>query len=137
MPVSIQKERELRRRMERLGVHEEEIEESFVRSSGAGGQKVNKSSTCVLLVHRPTGIHVKCQKERSQALNRFFARRLLLEKIERKIRGERSVEEERIAKIRRQKRRRSKRAQEKILAQKRHQAEKKSRRGPIKPSDFE
>ena len=65
-----------------LGVREADIEESFVRSGGHGGQNVNKTSTCVMLVHRPTGVQVKCQETRQQGLNRFIARRLLLDKIE-------------------------------------------------------
>ncbi|MBI4209229.1 MAG: peptide chain release factor-like protein [Deltaproteobacteria bacterium] len=131
-PVSPAKAKLLAEKMERLGVREEDVEESFVRSSGAGGQKVNKTSSCVVLLHRPTGIQVKCQQERSQALNRFLARRLLLDKIEEKILGAWSAEQQRIAKIRRQKRRRSKRAKEKLLADKRFQAEKKTLRKSIK-----
>ena len=80
-PVSPKKEKQLSERMQALGVRERDIEEQFVRSSGAGGQKVNKVSTCVLLHHRPSGVRVKCQEERSQALNRFLARRILLGKI--------------------------------------------------------
>ena len=87
MPVSSEKEKALASRMEALGVSEQDFEETFVRSSGPGGQKVNKSSSCVHLVHIPTGLSVKCQRERSQALNRFLARRLLLDKIERRQKG--------------------------------------------------
>ena len=83
MPVSSDKEKAIAARMMELGVAENDFEESFVRSSGPGGQKVNKSSSCVYLVHIPTGLAVKCQRERSQSLNRFLARRLLLDKIER------------------------------------------------------
>src|SRR3990172_13115812 len=79
--VSEEKDRWLRERMETLGIQEKDIEEKFIRSSGSGGQKVNKASTCVYLRHIPTGIEVKCMKERSQALNRFFARRELVERI--------------------------------------------------------
>jgi len=131
--VSPEKEKKLIRRMRALGVRERDLEEEFVRSSGAGGQKVNKTSTCVMLHHRPTGIRVKCQKERSQALNRFLARRILLDKIEAKLAGARSAEEQRIEKIRRQKRRRSRRAKLRLLADKRRQAEKKSLRASVRP----
>jgi len=120
--------------MRRLGVRPEDLVESFVRSSGPGGQKVNKTSTCVVLLHRPTGFKVKCQTERSQALNRFLARRMLLDKIERHRLGVISAEKQRIEKIRRQKRRRSRRAKARMLAEKRYQAEKKALRAPIKPS---
>ena len=123
--LSQRKEKTLHDRMERLGINESDIIERFIRSSGAGGQKVNKTSTCVYLKHIPSGIEVKCQKERSQALNRFLARRILTDKIEQVQLGEKSKEEQRIAKIKRQKRKRSKRAKEKILKIKKIQSEKK------------
>src|SRR2546430_6156194 len=115
-PVSPEKEDQLGRRMAALGVRESDLEETFVRSGGHGGQNVNKTATCVMLQHRPTGLQVKCQTTRQQALNRFLARRLLLDKIETQQKGFVSAERERIEKIRRQKRKRSRRAQEKILA---------------------
>ena len=127
--VSSEKEAALRERMDRLGVSENDFRETFVRSSGPGGQKVNKTSSCVCLVHVPTGLSVKCQQERSQALNRFLARRLLLDRIERIQTGMLSAEKQRIEKIRRQKRRRSRRARENILEQKHIRSEKKSLRG--------
>jgi peptide chain release factor len=135
--VSPGKEKSLLERMQALGVREQDIEEQFVRSSGAGGQKVNKTSSCVVLCHRPTGIRVKCQQERSQALNRFLARRILLDKIETKLRGAESAEQQEIARIRRQKRKRSRRAKLKLLADKRHHAEKKSSRAGVRPEHYE
>ena len=135
--ASSEKEKSLLQRMAALGVREQEIEEQFVRSSGAGGQKVNKTSSCVALCHRPTGIRVKCQQERSQALNRFLARRILLDKIEAMLRGTESAAQREIARIRRQKRRRSRRAKLKLLADKRHQAEKKSSRAAVRPEHYD
>lgn len=126
--VSSEKERALLDKMEHLGIQEGDIVERFVRSRGHGGQNVNKVSTCVYLKHLPTGVEVKCQQERSQALNRFFARRILVQKIEDQILGKESAEQQRIAKIKRQKRKRSKRAQEKVLHLKHLQSEKKKTR---------
>ncbi|QXE90377.1 peptide chain release factor family protein [Geomonas subterranea] len=80
--VSEEKNRWLKGKMEQLGVAEKDLEERFVHASGRGGQHVNKSSSCVYLKHIPTGLEVKCMESRSQSLNRFLARRLLLEKIE-------------------------------------------------------
>ena len=131
MPISSEKEKALLERMARLGVVESDLRETFVRSSGPGGQKVNKTSTCVQLVHVPTGMTVKCQRERSQAMNRFLARRLLLDRIERLQKGVVEAERERVEKIRRQKRKRSKRAREKMLEAKRRQSEKKGLRAKI------
>jgi protein subunit release factor B len=130
-PVSPKTQAALQERMRRLGVREEDLDESFVRSGGPGGQNVNKVSTCVVLRHRPSGLEVRCQQERSQALNRFLARRVLLNRLEAKRLGRLSAEAARIAKLRRQKRKRSKRAQEKVLASKKLQARKKSLRGPV------
>jgi protein subunit release factor B len=129
-PASINKEKQeaLRQRMEALRIFEKDIVEKFIRSSGRGGQKVNKASTCVYLKHIPTGIEVKCQRERYQSLNRFLARRILADKIEAKIKGEESEEQQRIAKIRRQKRKRSKRAKLKMLEEKKKQSQKKEAR---------
>jgi len=134
--VSPEKQDVLRLRMERLGIREQDLVEKFIRSSGKGGQKVNKASTCVYLKHIPTGIEVKCQEERSQSLNRFLARRILADKIEKMILGKISAEEQRIEKIRRQKRKRSKRARLKMLeAKKKHGEIKKSRTFRPGPED--
>ena len=108
-PVSEEKNRWLQERMETLGIHEKDIEEKFIRSSGKGGQKVNKTSTCVYLRHIPTGIEVKWMRERSQSLNRFLARRELVRRIER-LSGRSAPEEIQIEKARKQKSKRKKRA---------------------------
>ena len=108
-PVSEEKNRWLKERMEVLGIREKDIEEKFVRSSGRGGQKVNKTSTCVYLRHIPTGIEVKCMKERSQSLNRFLARRELVEKIS-KMSGQITSDGIKMERMRRQKAKRKKRA---------------------------
>lgn len=126
--VNLVKEKTLRERMETLGIKETDIIERFVRSQGHGGQNVNKTATCVYLKHIPTGIEVKCQQERSQSLNRFLARRILLNKIEKLLLGKESLEEQRIEKMRRQKRRRSKKAKEKVLHLKHLQSQKKRER---------
>ncbi len=130
-PVSPDKAEQLARRMAALGVSEAEIEESFVRSGGHGGQNVNKTATCVMLLHRPTGQQVKCQATRQQGLNRFIARRQLLDKIEAARTGRVAAERARIEKIRRQKRRRSRRAKQRMLADKSHHAAKKEARRPV------
>lgn len=122
--------------MESLNIREEDIEESFIRSGGKGGQHVNKTSTCVYLKHIPTGIEVKCQEERSQAMNRYRARVILSNKIEQLIKGKESAEIQRIEKIRRQKRKRSKRAKEKMLAEKKITGEKKKLRGPVVDNNY-
>jgi protein subunit release factor B len=107
--VSEEKNRWLKERMGALHIHEKDIEEKFIRSSGRGGQKVNKTSTCVYLKHFPTGIEVKLMRERSQALNRFLARRELVKRIE-KLSGQLTSDDVRINKAKRQKAKRRKRA---------------------------
>ncbi len=132
-PVSPDKAAQLAQRMAALGVREADLEETFVRSGGHGGQNVNKTATCVMLRHRPTGLQVKCQATRQQGLNRFLARRLLLDKIEEQRTGRVMAERARVEKIRRQKRRRSRRTRQRMLADKAHQAAKKELRRGVHP----
>ncbi|MEN6447970.1 MAG: peptide chain release factor-like protein, partial [Syntrophaceae bacterium] len=104
--ISPEKIRSLEERMRDLGIQERDIEEKFIRAQGRGGQKVNKSSSCVYLKHLPTGIEVKCQKARTQAMNRFFARRALADKVEEKLQGRASPAAHKADKIRKQKHKR-------------------------------
>ena len=134
--MSPEKIRALDEKMARLGIKEADIQERFIRSGGPGGQNVNKVSTCVYLKHLPTGTEVKCQRERSQALNRYLARRILVKKIENALLGRESEEEQQREKIRRQKRKRSKRAKEKVLELKHIQSKKKEARS-FKPDSSE
>ena len=110
--VSEAKNKWLRERMAALGIREEDLEEKFIRSSGKGGQHVNKTSSCVWLKHLPSGIEVKCMEERSQSMNRFFARRELAERIE-ALAGHPTRRSVAAEKIRKQKAKRKKRASDK------------------------
>lgn len=111
--ISPEKQEALKRRMVELGISEEDIEEQFIRARGRGGQKVNKTACCVRLLHRPTGIEVRCEESRSQASNRFFARRLLVARMEQQLLGTESPAEKERERIRRQKQRRQRRARHK------------------------
>ncbi len=126
--VREEKKRALEKQMRKFNVCERDLLEKFIRARGPGGQTLNKVATCVYLKHIPSGFEVKMQKARSQALNRFLARRELVRKIKNHILGKESEEEKRRQKIRRAKQRRSRRAKKKMLEQKRAQAQKKQLR---------
>jgi peptide chain release factor len=119
---------ELEKRMEKLGIQESDLIEKFILGSGSGGQKINKTSSCVYLKHVPSGIEVKCQKDRSREMNRYYARKELCEKIEEIVLHTQSEKQKKIEKIRRQKRRRSRKSKEKMLAEKKNHSEKKALR---------
>ncbi len=112
--VTKKKEEELYSKMESLSIFEDDIEEKFIKSSGKGGQNVNKNSTCVQLKHLPSGVIVKYQKERTQNLNRFFARRALIQKIDEQVNGTKSVEYLKREKLIKQKQKRKKRTKQKL-----------------------
>lgn len=114
-----------------LQIHPEDIEEHFTRASGPGGQKVNKTESCVELLHKPTGVKVKVQKHREQSSNRTSAYKLLILKIEEHIKGAESEMQKKIFKKRKQKQRRSRRSKEKMLEEKHHRSEVKEARKKI------
>ena len=125
----------LHERMEELGIREEDLIEKFVLGSGKGGQKVNKTASCVYLKHIPTQIEIKCQQDRSREMNRFLARRELCEQVASKIHKEKTAKQQLIEKIRRQKKKRSRRSKEKILQEKKKRSETKSYRSTPKHED--
>lgn len=127
-PVSQTKKNALAARMLTLGIRAPELEEKFILGSGKGGQKVNKTSSCVYLRHHPTGLEVKCGRTRFREQNRFLARRELCDRLEARQHGEQNARRQAIEKIRRQKRRRSRRQKERMLGDKRLQGLKKTRR---------
>lgn len=129
--ITQEKWEKLYEQMTALGVREEDLTENFIRGSGSGGQKINKTSSCVQLRHAPSGIEIKCQSSRLQSSNRFFARRDLCEKLQDIRLGTQSSRRQEQEKIRRQKRRRSRRAKNKMLEGKHRQAEKKALRRPV------
>jgi len=135
--VSVERAKELRRTMLRMKIFEKDIKEAFIRSSGPGGQNVNKVSTCVVLLHHPTGIQVKSQQERSQGLNRYKARCRLIAKIEQEQKvAQRKIISDR-EKKKRQNRKRPKALKEKILEGKKQQSQKKKARRRIRTHKLE
>lgn len=125
------KREQLQARMTTLGIAEADLIEKFVQGSGSGGQKINKTSSCVYLKHAPSGREIKCQKTRSLSLNRYYARVELCEQIEEEILGEKSKRQQEIEKIRRQKRRRSRKQRAKMLDDKHKHSEKKDLRKAV------
>jgi len=125
----------LEQRMAAIGITEGDLLEKFVRGSGAGGQKINKTSNCVFLKHLPTGVCIKCQMDRSRELNRFLARRELCQQLEHIRDGKASAKTQAIEKMRRQKRQRSRRSKQRSVADKRLLSEKKSLRRPPSASN--
>jgi peptide chain release factor len=130
MAITKEKLQELANRMERCDIREEDLIEKFILGSGKGGQKINKTASCVYLKHLPTGLAVKCQRERSRELNRYIARKELCEKLESLIFKEKSEKQQQFEKIRRQKRRRSRKQKEKMLQDKKHRGSLKMERRP-------
>ncbi len=128
--ISSNKWQKLRERMTELNIEESDIQEKFILGSGHGGQKIQKTASCVYLKHIPTGMEIKCQDSRLRDQNRYFARRRLCEKIDEKINAEKSEKQQAYEKIRRQKRKRSRRAKQKILNEKHQRATTKNMRKP-------
>jgi len=129
--VNLNKERLLQERMLKLGIRESDLRETFIRGSGHGGQKINKTSSCVHLLHAPSGLQIKCQQTRARALNRFLARRELCDRIEERILGAQSARQQEMEKIRRRKRRRGRRQRAAMLEAKHLHSLKKQSRGPV------
>lgn len=135
--VSTEKKEQLQKLMESVGVCETDLTEKFILGSGSGGQKVNKTASCVYLRHVPTGEEIKCQATRSRELNRYYARKLLCDRLDEKQRGAQSKRQQETEKIRRQKRRRSRRQKERMLEAKHQHSERKQRRAKVNPRDHE
>ncbi|NGX49517.1 MAG: Peptide chain release factor 1 [Candidatus Anoxychlamydiales bacterium] len=132
--MSIKKEKidALKNKMKLLNINEKDLVEKFILGSGRGGQKIQKTHSCVYLKHLPTGIEIKCQKDRSRALNRYYARKELVSKIEEKLFKEKSEKQKKIFKIKKQKKRRSRKAKQKMFEEKKKLSKKKQLRKPPK-----
>lgn len=129
--ITLNKWKQLNNQMQQLNIAESDLVEKFIIGSGHGGQKLQKTASCVYLKHIPTGLEIKCQKSRMREENRFHARRRLIEKIEEQLFEKKSQHQQEVEKIRRQKRRRSRRSKLKMLADKKqHAGVKKLRKTP-------
>ena len=132
-PLTSDKLAAMEQRLTALGIAEADLLEKFVRGSGAGGQKINKTSNCVFLKHLPTGVCIKCQMDRSREMNRFLARRELCEQLEAIREGKAVARTQAIEKMRRTNRPRSRNSKNRSVADKRNLSQKKSmRRSPSK-----
>ncbi len=129
--LSSDKDERLRQRMAELGIEESALIEKFVLGSGPGGQKINKTASCVFLSYPPEGIELKCQRTRSLALNRYYARWELCERLAERREGERSLRQQQQERIRRQKQRRTRRQKARMVETKRRQGAKKALRGSV------
>jgi peptide chain release factor len=130
MAAGSDKWRKLEARMEELEIREEDLVEKFILGSGPGGQKIQKTHSTVYLKHVPTGIEIKCQRERSRDLNRYYARQDLCERVDELRNESKSRKQQEIEKVRRQKRRRSRRSKEKMLEEKKRRGDVKTLRKP-------
>ena len=133
--IRLKKWEHLREQMAKLGIFEDDFEEKFIIGSGRGGQKLQKTASCVFLMHVPSGISVKCQQARSREVNRYYARLRICEKYQERVLQEKTARQKEIEKIRRQKKRRSRRTKEKILAEKHHRSDIKEQRKKPKHDD--
>lgn len=122
-------EASLRARFVSLGVQSNDVEEEFIRGSGAGGQKINKTSSTVRLRHRPTGVEVRCQRERNQSINRLLAWMELADRLEERRRAAASAAQAGRELARRQHRQKSRAQKTRMVAAKRHRARIKQTRG--------
>jgi len=132
MAISEDKIKKIKKLMQELGIKEKDLVEKFILGSGRGGQKIQKTSSCVYLKHIPSGIEIKCQKDRSRAVNRYLARNMLCEAYKAKILKEKSEKQKLIEKIRRQKKRKTRKQKQKMIEDKRRLSQKKSLRKPPK-----
>ena len=129
--ISVSKQKAIEDKFAKYNIKDCDLVEKFIHSSGNGGQNLNKVATCVYLRYIPLNIEIKCQKYRTQLLNRYVARKMLVEEIEKKLFDKQSEKQKQIEKIRRQKRKRSKRAKEKVFKAKKLNSLKKKDRQKV------